>query len=183
MSVIAQDLLGMTRDELDDLYRSSPAGPVPRGRSRGTAIFFPGRWPDGVLRGLVRLLVWRGKVFRTGEDGSSLKNLIGPLSLELFRADVYPEESWFSPGEAVILDYSNSSFLVRKIRDEIRRVGDGLYLGQVFWGRRRLIHFMLEFPGTAAQSGDAEARVESHPRGGAGRRGGGPGPEGPAPRA
>ncbi|MGD2071635.1 MAG: hypothetical protein PVI57_23425 [Gemmatimonadota bacterium] len=145
MSVTAQDLMSMSKSELDDLFRASPAGPVPEGRSRGTALVVPGSWVDRVVRTLIRAFWWRGKFFRKSENGSSLKNLISPLSLQLFEARVYPDESWFSPGEAVILDYSRSSFLVRKIRDEIRRVGEGLYLGQVFWGRRRLILFMLEF--------------------------------------
>ncbi len=75
---------------------------------------------------------------------------------------MYPDESWFGDGEAVILDYSESSVLVRMIRDEIRKVGDGLYLGQVFWGKRRLILFMLEFP-RAVAGGAAD---DSLPRGG-----------------
>lgn len=139
------DLRRMSRDELDALFRASPAGPVPEGPSRGTALVVPGSWVDRVLGGLVRALVWRGKVFRRDEEGASLRNLISPLSLRLFEARVYPDESWFSGGPAVILDYTDSSFLVRRIRDEIRQVGDGLWLGQVFWGRRRLILFMLEF--------------------------------------
>ena len=36
-------LLSMSRQQLDDLYRSSPAGPVPNGRARGVAIVAPGR--------------------------------------------------------------------------------------------------------------------------------------------
>lgn len=147
MSLTAQDLLGMSRRELDDVFRASPAGTVPRGRSRGTALVLPGTPFDPLIRGLIRLLVWRGKHFQEDPDGSaSLKNLISPLSLHLFKAEVYPEESWFSKGEAVILDYSDSSFLVRMIRDEIRQVGEGLYLGQVFLWKKRVILFMLEFP-------------------------------------
>jgi len=147
MTITATDLRSMSRSELDELFRNSPAGPVPKGASRGTALIVPGGFLDRILGGLVRLLVWKGKRFRTDPDGSaSLKNLISPLSIELFRAEVYPEESWFSDGPAVILDYSESSILVRMIRDEIRQVADGLYLGQVFLWRTRVILFMLEFP-------------------------------------
>lgn len=160
MSVSAQDLRTMSRTELDSLFRSSPAGAVPVGRSRGTALVVPGSWADRLIRGFIRALVWRGKAFRTDPDGSSLRNLISPLSLQLFEARVYPDESWFSPGEAVILDYSKSSFLVRKIRDEIRQVGEGLYLGQVFWGRRRVILFMLEFAGAGGAGSTSRAAPE-----------------------
>lgn len=149
MSVTATDLRSMSRGELDVVFRASPAGPLPTGRSRGTALVVPGTLVDRIVRGFIRLLVWRGKTFRSGETGSYLKNLISPLNLELFRAEVYEDKSWFDDRPAVILDYSKSSFLVRMIRDEIRSVGDGVYLGQVFLGRKRVFLFMLEFPGSA----------------------------------
>lgn len=162
MTVTARDLRAMSRLELDELFRASPPGPLPEGPARGTALVFPGTFVDRVLGGLIRLLIWRGKTFRTDGDGTSLKNLISPLSLPLFQAEVYHADSWFSEGHAVILDYSRSSFLVRMIRDEIRRVDDGLYLGQVFWGKQRLILFMLEFP-NAVTGG---AATDDPPRGG-----------------
>lgn len=149
MSPTAQDLRRMSREELDALFRRSPAGRLPEGPSRGTALILPGTVADPLLRGLVRALVWRGKRFRRDGERGTLKNLISPLSLELFQAEVYPDASWFSEGDAVILDYSRGSLLVRAIRDEIRQVGPGLWLGQVFWGKRRLILFMLEFPAEA----------------------------------
>ena len=147
MSVTASDLLKMSRSGLDDVFRSSPAGAIPNGRSKGTAIVFPGRWIDAIPRWFVRLLVWKGKFFRRGDQGSTLKNLMSPFEVHLFEAKVYEDDSWFADGEAVILDYSKSSFLVRQIRDEIRQVAEGLYLGQVFWGKRRILLFMLEFSG------------------------------------
>ncbi|MDZ7778988.1 MAG: hypothetical protein U5R14_03490 [Gemmatimonadota bacterium] len=156
MTVAARDLRNMSRQELDELFRASPPGPVPNGRARGSALVFPGTAVDRVIGGLIHLLIWRGKTFRTDGEGTSLKNLISPFSVPLFRAEVYPSESWFAEGQAIILDYSKSSFLVRMIRDEIRRVGEGLYLGQVFWGKRRLILFMLEFPRAVAEGAGAD---------------------------
>ena len=147
MSLTANDLLKMSRSELDEVFRNSPAGTIPDGQSRGSALFFPGSWVGAILRELSRLLVWKGKFFRKGPQGSSLKNLISPFKIQLFEAKVYPDESWFSSGEAIILDYSQSSILVRRIRDEIRQVADGLYLGEVFLGKKRVLLFMLEFPG------------------------------------
>ncbi len=146
MSMSASDLRNMSRGGLDELFRSSPAGPIPNGPSSGTAIVIPGSGMDTILRWFVRLLVWKGKVFQQGDGGSSLKNLISPLGIHLFEAKVYEDDSWFADGKAIILDYSKSSVLVRKIRDEIRQVAEGLYLGQVFWGKRRVLRFMLEFP-------------------------------------
>jgi len=87
-------------------------------------------------------------IFRiaASDAGSSLENLVRPFEIPLFEAKVYEGDSWFADGRAIILDYSKSSFLVRPIRDEIRQVAEGLYLGQVFLGKKRVLLFMLEFP-------------------------------------
>lgn len=140
-----QDLLRMSRDALDALFRRSPAGPIPAGVARGTAILLPGSLLDRLLSGLVRALWWKGKVFSPAT--SDLLNRIGPFGQRVIRARVYEGESWFAPGPAVILDYSKTSFVARKIRDEIRLIAPGLYLGQVFWGKRRIALFSLQFPG------------------------------------
>jgi hypothetical protein len=133
----------MSRDELDRLFRDSPAGPIPAGRARGTAILLPGSAIDRAIAALVRVLVWKGKVFSSAT--ADLKNRIGPLGTPLIRALVYEDKSWFAQGPAIILDYSKTSLVARMIRDEIRQVAPGVYLGQVFWGKKRIALFMLEF--------------------------------------
>ena len=140
----ASDLVAASREELDNLFRSSPAGRIPSGQARGTAMVAPGSWIDRPLSQLIRALIWKGKVFNpaTGD----LKNLIGPFGMHLIRAVVYEEGSWFSPGPAIILDYSKTSLVARMIRDEIREIEPGVYLGQVYWGKTRIALFMLEFP-------------------------------------
>jgi hypothetical protein len=114
------------------------------GRTRGTALIFPGSVFDGFAQALVRALVWKGKVFNPGTQ--DLENLVSPFAVPAVRARVYEDDSWFSRGRAIVLDYSRTSLVARAIRDEIRLVAPGLYLGQVFWGRTRLILFMLEVP-------------------------------------
>src|SRR5690606_15373583 len=88
MTITATDLRSRSRGELDEIFRASPAGSLPKGGSRGTALVFPGTLADRIVGGLIRLFVWRGKMFRSGETGSYLKNFISPLALELFRAEV-----------------------------------------------------------------------------------------------
>jgi hypothetical protein len=44
-----------------------------------------------------------------------------------------------------VLDYSKRSLVARWVRDEIRRVAPGLYLGLVYLKRTRLIYFTLQF--------------------------------------
>lgn len=133
----------MSRSQLDQLFRDSPAGPIPEGRARGTAILLPGSGIDRAVSALVRALVWKGKVFSAATG--DLKNRIGPLGTPLIRARVYEDRSWFAQGPAIILDYSKTSLVARMIRDEIRQVAPGVYLGQVYWGKKRIALFMLEF--------------------------------------
>jgi hypothetical protein len=144
MTVKTMDLTAMGRDELDEVYRASPAGPIPVGPGRGTALLFPGSAADGALRPLIRALFWKGKTFRP--QSQDLKNRIGPLGTLGIRAKVYEDESWFSPGPAIVLDYSRTSPVARMIRDEIRQVAPGVYLGQIFAWKKRVGLFMLEFP-------------------------------------
>jgi len=134
---------------LDELFRNSRAGPAPVGRTRGTALLMPGSGFDRVLQTMIRWFWWRGKIF--SPETRDLKNLVTPLGIPLIRAQVYEGESWFSEGPAVILDYSRSSFVAQKIRDEIRQVAQGLYLGQVYWGKKRIALFMLEATSSNSQ--------------------------------
>ena len=48
-----------------------------------------------------------------------------------------------------MLDYSKTSLVAKWIRDEIREVSPGIYLGIVYWGKKKLIHFALKFPASA----------------------------------
>jgi hypothetical protein len=138
------DLMTMSSDQLDDIFRGSAPGPIPVGKSRGTAILFPGSAIEGPVRALIRAGVWKGKVFRP--ESKDLKNRIGPFGNLLIRAKVYEGESWFSPGPAIIIDYSKTSIVAGFVRDEIREVSPGLYLGQIFLGKKRIGHFVLELP-------------------------------------
>ena len=44
-----------------------------------------------------------------------------------------------------MLDYSQTSLVASHIRDEIRQIGPGQYLGLVYWDKTRTIHFALQF--------------------------------------
>jgi hypothetical protein len=144
MKVDVVNVRTMSRSELDELFHASPPGPIPTGRARGTAIVLPGTWVGRLLASLVRMFMWKGKIFRP--ERGDLRNRIGPFGIPAIRARVYVDQSWFAKGEAVILDYSQTSLLARMIRDEIRLVGPGVYLGVVYWGRRLVARFLLEFP-------------------------------------
>jgi hypothetical protein len=142
----------MSRARQDALFRRSPPGHIPAGRARGTAFLIPGHGSDRVIGALVRTLWWKGKIFRP--ESSDLKNRIGPFGVPAIRAKVYLDASWFDGAPAIILDYSGTSLLARMVRDEMREVSPGVYLGVVYWGRRRIAGFMLEFPGVQGDPDD-----------------------------
>lgn len=139
-----EDLLLRTNRSLDELFRRSPAGDVPRGRSVGTAVFFPGTGAAPALARVVRALAWKGKVF--DPQRNELANLLGPFGFPAVRAAVYTGESLVDGQNCVVLDYSRTSLLARWVRDEIRLVAPGTYLGVAWLRRRRVAWFVLRFP-------------------------------------
>lgn len=138
------DLSRMTPSDVDQTFKKGEVGQLPEGEARGTAIFKPGWSLQLKIEPLVYNLFWQGKLF----DGRTrtLKNVISPLGIPAIEADVYCEASWFDKQPCIVLDYSQRSVLAKYIRDEIRRVAPGLYLGLVYWGKTRLMYFALEFP-------------------------------------
>ena len=153
----AEELLELSQVDLYQLFRRSRPGEVPAGRGRGTPIFFPGTAATKPAARVFGATVWRGKVFRP--DSADLKNLISILAIPAIRARVYRGESWFDGEECIVLDYSETSRICRWVRDEIREVHPGLYLGLVygvgrFFGGRRLLDvtFVLSFTPASATS-------------------------------
>lgn len=142
MTVTVNELIRMSQAELDDLYQKSSIG-TPDGDSQGTALIIPGSLFSRVLVPLIRLLAWQGKVFH--REQKFLLNKVSPFQIHLIKAEIYQGDSWIDHREATILDYSKTSFVAQKIRDEIREVAPGLYLGQAYWGKTRLLNFILEF--------------------------------------
>ena len=138
------DLMTLSQQQLDDLFRASPAGDIPNGEAAGTAIIAPGTVLEGPAAKFIHLFAWQGKVFDAA--AGELRNKILPVGLNAIIAKVYKDTSWFDGQECIVLDYSETSLIAQWIRDEIRQVGPGVYLGIVYWGRTKLIDFALKFP-------------------------------------
>ena len=136
--------LHMSEDQLDDLFRKSPTGEIPQGEGEGTAIIKPGSDVSDDIARFVHLFTWKGKVFDPAS--ATLKNKILPLGHKAIIAKVYKDKSWFDEKPCIVLDYSKTSLVAKWIRDEIREVAPGIYLGIVYWGKKKLIHFALKFP-------------------------------------
>ena len=144
MAYTAAQLLAMSQKELDDLFSSSPAGDIPNGEAQGTAIIAPGTVLSAETASLINIFGWQGKTF-DAEHGT-LTNRILAFGLNAIVAQVYQGKSWFDNKECIVLDYSKTSLLAKHIRDEIRQIGPGMYLGVVFWDQTRTINFALQFP-------------------------------------
>jgi hypothetical protein len=137
-------LLALTNAELDDVFRSAPAGAVPDGDMRGTVLAWPGTRIARPLAFLIYLVAWQGKV--VNHRTLLLRNKITPLRLRLIAARLSHDTSWVDGRECVLLDYSRTSVVAHMVRDEIRLVSPGLYLGVVWLWRRRVGWFTLRSP-------------------------------------
>ena len=143
MAVDIPQLMKMSQAELDNLFQTSPAGEIPKGDAAGTAIIAPGTELEETAAKFIHLVAWQGKVFDAAKG--ELRNKLLPFGVKAVIAKVYKEASWYDGKECIVLDYSQTSLLAHWIRDEIRQVGDGVYLGIVFWGKKKLIDFALKF--------------------------------------
>jgi hypothetical protein len=143
MAYDANQLLGMSQAQLDDLFRSNPAGDIPNGSANGTAIIAPNTRYSADIAEIINHFGWQGKVFDAANG--TLKNRILAFGVEAIIAKVYKDASWLDGKECIVLDYSQTSIVAQRIRDEIRLISPGFYLGKVYWNKDRLIDFCLQF--------------------------------------
>lgn len=149
-----QEFLKLPPEQLDEIFRNATAGTMPNGEGEGTAIVAPGSAVSDTIAKFVHLFSWKGKVFTpdpVDPQRATLKNRLLLLGTKAIIAQVYKSESWLDQKECIVLDYSQTSIVAQWIRDEIREISPGVYLGVVFWGKekehaRKLIHFALKFP-------------------------------------
>jgi hypothetical protein len=136
-------LFQLSQKELDDLFSASQVGPLPDGEADGTAIIAAGKPYSQEIATLINYFAWQGKIFDS--KAGFLKNRIGPFGLDAIIAKVYKGPSWFDGKECIVLDYSETSLVAHRIRDEIRLISAQLYLGKVYWEREHIFDFALKF--------------------------------------
>jgi hypothetical protein len=148
-----EEFLKLSSEKLDNIFRNAPAGAIPTGQGEGTAIIAPGTAVSDTVAKFVHIFTWKGKVFEpdpVDPQRATLKNRLLLLGTKAIVAEVYRNTSWLDGKECIVLDYSQTSIVAQWIRDEIREVSPGLYLGVVYWGKEKeeahkLIHFALRF--------------------------------------
>ena len=135
----------MSAAELDALFAKSPPGPIPNGPANGTAIVAPGTEISKEVAWVVNHFLWQVKTF-DGPHGT-LRNRITSFGFDEIVAEVYVGNSLADNKPCIVLDYSKTSFVAQRIRDEIRLIAPNTYLGKVYWDNKPNIHFALQFSG------------------------------------
>jgi hypothetical protein len=133
-------LAQMSPCQLEMLYRQAEPGGIPVGFAPGRAIYLP----DSFLcrtRSKTTNFLWRGKEFHP-EDCTLINQWCG---LKAIKARVYYGPSWLDGKPSIIMDYSQTSHVWRDVRDELREVAPGLYLGRMYQRRQPCPKFKMFF--------------------------------------
>jgi hypothetical protein len=156
------ELLALAPDVLLSLYRTAS---VPRledihGDLRGRMLAIPAL-PEpfaSAPRAFASssFFPWRGKSFQPlGAGQGEGINRVFSDRLKLFRFTTFVGKSRAGEFDAVQLDYDHSTnpFFIRAIKDEIRELSPGLYLGQAWVLVSGKAHLGLYFGLTSARAG------------------------------
>ena len=127
-----------------DLFRGGTAAAPPDGPAEGLMLLLPGTKLARPLAAAIRGLVWQGKTFDAA--GGRLINRVLPFGLRAVPARIHRAASRLDGRPCLVLDYRRSSWIAWPLRDEIRELAPGLWLGLVWCGRLRLGAFALSFP-------------------------------------
>jgi hypothetical protein len=152
------DLLALDTDTLEKLYAGAKVPKIPSlsGDLRGRMLAWQslGGRPAAILRTLASAsnFPWRGKTFQHQSDsGGNGDNRVFSERFHLFKFDTFVGPSRAGNFDAVQLDYDKPSnpFFIRAIKDEVRELRPGLWLGQAYLqigkGAPRLVlYFGLE---------------------------------------
>ncbi len=121
------DLARMDKDQLDAVFREGTLGATPCGGGRGKVLLVV----DALMpRVSARLMgtVWKGKFFYPG--GCTFTNQW--LGFKAVSADVAVGASWADGSPCFVLDYPTTAAVFGNTRDELREVGEGLFLGRFY---------------------------------------------------
>jgi hypothetical protein len=151
------DLAALTADEAHGIYAAAATPTIAEvtGDLRGRMLVFNGMGRGLLARALRafarwRFFPWRGKSFKAlGPDhGEGINRVFGdrkPRHWFRFETKIGPSRA--GGFDAFHLDYDNpgNPFYIRAIKDEIRRVRPGLYLGQAYLVTRKRTRLVLYF--------------------------------------
>jgi hypothetical protein len=163
--VSLDDLAALTADQLLVAYRAAttPVFSQVTGDCKGRMLALQGLRPGLIARALRRFAAWRffpwrGKSFTAppsrpgaapGRDrGEGINRVFSDVKpRRWFRFETSIGRSRAGDFDAFHLDYDNPAnpFFIRAIRDEIRQVAPGLFLGQAYLVTRKRARLVLYF--------------------------------------
>jgi hypothetical protein len=136
------DLTRMSWVELECIYREAEPGRIPNGFARGRVVYCPNAFLAGAKSSASHVL-WQGKYF-CAEEGTLVNQWLGVRAI---HATVAHGTSWCDGKPAIILDYSGTSRVWSDVRDEMREISPGVYLGAMYLRRcpepRLKLYFVL----------------------------------------
>lgn len=120
-----------SKQELDYLYNHASAGKIPQGDTKGIPLVAETWSHGGAVLDAIAGVAWKGKTFDANGD---LNNKV--LGGNWFNAHAEQAPSYKDSSSSVVLDYqkgakTTSDNITSWIRDEIREVRPGIYLGQL----------------------------------------------------
>ncbi len=118
-----EQLLRMNECQLIEIYRCGVVCPVPCGYTPGVVIYKPGSKLTVPMSKLMKLTAWQGKYIKCNK---MINRQFGIPSIE---ANIGNGQSWIDGGPTLVFDYSDTSLICNKYRDEVRQVCPGIYLG------------------------------------------------------
>jgi hypothetical protein len=133
-------LAHMTWPELERLYREADAGAIPQGYAAGKAIYNPCS-PFAGLHSRVTGALWHGKVF-DNTDCSLVNQWAG---FRAIHARVAYGPSCLDGKNSIVMDYGETSLVWADVRDEVREVAPGLYLGRMVRRKKCGLEFQFFF--------------------------------------
>jgi hypothetical protein len=92
MAYDVAQLLQMSNTDLDNLFSQSPAGDIPDGPAKGTAIIANGTKFSPEIAEFVNIFGWQGKTFDKAKG--VLRNRITIFGMSAIIAKVYKAPSW-----------------------------------------------------------------------------------------
>ncbi len=153
-SRVLDDLLALDAPELDALYRGASVPDLAgiSGDLKGRMLALPALKPpvSNAIRAFASSsrFPWRGKSFTAlgAGKGEGINRVIRDR-WKLYRFETFVGPSRGGPFDAVQLDYDlpTNPFFIRPIKDEIRELSPGLFLGQAYLQLPSATHLVLYF--------------------------------------
>lgn len=150
------DLPGLSEDKLDQLFLKSPSPSLEEvnGPHEGRVLaagWFPLNRKEGLDLINQNWLPWKGKVFTPldpakgrGKNRMRLGQIWGEDTFD-FESRIEP--SLFGGGDCYVLDYdlTGNALWLRPVRDEMKKIQEGLYLGRALYRIGGEHQFVLYF--------------------------------------